>query len=144
MGINICSTVQIAKQILFQSFRSFGEFSQKLLVQEGKAIQETDLKEHFPDFLWLMRDSGNLIPTNYQGDPISITDYVKTRILVEGGSKSKKQASVKMINSIFPSIHCCQLPYPGDSMPKEPTPQFSQKIEEVLSMFSRELDPNMV
>ena len=74
----------------------------------------SDFRDHFPSFVWLLRDS-TLQTVSETGEELSPTDYLKTQIL----HRSKKSLPTRTdliamaILSYFPSVECQVLPPPS-------------------------------
>ena len=66
-----------------------------------------ELKNHFPDFLWLLRDVTNT-PTGDDGKEISPTDYLLKKVLKKRRAFNENEGDrvSRAILSFFPSIQC--------------------------------------
>ena len=67
-----------------------------------------DLKNYFPDFLWLLRDAILMVPPGRDGKPMTPTDYLKTVVLKRGKGfeESKSDKIGRAILTVFPTIEC--------------------------------------
>ncbi|XP_064391869.1 tyrosine-protein phosphatase Lar-like isoform X3 [Halichondria panicea] len=102
----------------------FAKLSQSFLISEPLQhddLHESYLKDHLPNFLWLMRDS-DLECKDDNGQKMSATDYVLQKILV---TKSKgdtalsiRDRAVRSVRAIFPKIECLDIPSPGRGISK--------------------------
>ncbi len=97
----------------------FATLSQSVLISESLQhddLHKSYLKKHFPNFMWLMRDS-NLECRDDNGEEISATDYVLQKILVTNNKGDKppnaRDRAVSSVRVIFPKIESLQIPPPG-------------------------------
>ena len=68
----------------------------------------------FPQFHWLFRDV-YLPPVDDNGDPVPLTEYVKTNVLLSNASsKTKTQGVFSALFDLFPAFSCHMLPIPSD------------------------------
>ena len=72
-----------------------------------------ELRNHFPDFLWLLRDV-HLLSVDDNGKEIPPTEYLKTKILVRSKRfiPTKSDDVSRAILSFFPTVECMTLPPP--------------------------------
>ncbi len=111
-------------------YSCFARLSQSVLISESLKdddLHKTYLKEHFPNFLWLMRDS-DLECKDDNGKKMSVTDYVLQKILVTNNKGDKplstRDQAVSSVREFFPKIECLQIPPPGAGLsnPKKKAP----------------------
>ena len=79
--------------------------------KDSKNINPNELRKHFPNFLWLLRDVA-LLPTDENGREISPTDYLLKRVLAADDSEFDGSTSGKVgqaIVTFFPSVNCVTL-----------------------------------
>ena len=104
-----------------------------------------DLKDHFPDFLWLLRDV-ILTPTDKDGNEITPKEYLLTNIL-KRSKKFKETANDEIsraIITVFPTIDCKSIP-PPSADPKvmrsveenqdRLSPEFNLKVEKLVEFL---------
>ena len=96
-------------------YSCFATLSQSVLISESLKdddLHKTYLKEHFPNFLWLMRDS-DLECKDDNGKKMSVTDYVLQKILVTNNKGDKplstRDQAVSSVRESFPKIKCLQI-----------------------------------
>ena len=72
-----------------------------------------ELRNNFPDFLWLLRDV-HLLPVDHSGKEIPPTEYLKTKVLVRSKrfTPTKSDDVSRAILSFFPTVECMTLPPP--------------------------------
>ena len=104
---------------IYTLYSCFAKLSQNILISECDDLHESDLKKHFPDFLWLMRDF-DLEMTEDDGKKMSATDYVLKQILVANykgdQAPSSRDRAVSSVRAIFPQIECLAIPSPGSGI----------------------------
>ncbi len=100
-----------------------------------------ELKNHFPDFLWLVRDV-ILIPFGEDGKEVPPTEYLMTKVLRRSKSfnETKSDKVARAILTIFPTIECRMI-WPPSSDPwmmrnvaaKQDSlePQFNRQVQEL-------------
>ena len=111
-----------------------------------------DLKNFFPDFLWLLRDAILTVPSGPDGKPMSPTDYLITSVLKRG--KSFKESTSDMVGrailTVFPTIECMTLPPPSadpsvmqDIVTKQDllSLQFNKQLNELVGYVLRHVQP---
>ena len=71
------------------------------------------ISDNFPNFLWLVRDALDL--PLIDGQRVSPTEYLKTRVLVRSNSRrsTNRDEIVSAILRLFPSVECQTLPRPS-------------------------------
>ena len=81
--------------------------------QEEEEDDVVELRNHFPNFLWLLRDV-HLLPVDDSGLEIPPTKYLKTKVLVRGKrfTPTKSDDVSRAILSFFPTVECMTLPPP--------------------------------
>ncbi|XP_064397858.1 titin-like isoform X2 [Halichondria panicea] len=99
----------------------FAKLSQSVMISESlhDDLHENNLKNYFPNFLWLMRDS-DFECKDDNGEEISPTDYLFQKILVTNNTGDKplstRDRAVSSIRAIFPKIQCLDIPSPGSGI----------------------------
>lgn len=73
-----------------------------------------EFKNHFPDFLWLLRDV-HLLPTGDSGTEVTPTEYLISSVLRRGKSFKETRSDVvgRAILTFFPSIECRTIQAPS-------------------------------
>jgi hypothetical protein len=84
-------------------------------VKDASEPETLDLKNYFPDFLWLLRDAVLKVPSGSDGKPMTPTEYLKTTVLKRGKSfeESKNDKIGRAILTIFPTIECMTISTPS-------------------------------
>ena len=138
-------------------FSHFAQLATSIAVKDvtGKSSEEDDafeLRNYFPDFLWLLRDV-TLLPTDKSGKPISPSEYLKTKVLKRSTRSFKPSESdevARAILTVFPSIECSTVRPPSsdpevmqDIVSKQDCldPQFNQEVEEVAQYLLQHVKP---
>ena len=85
--------------------------------KESTKNSMNELRKHFPDFLWLLRDV-TLQPTDENGMEISPKDYLMKRVLTQGDGfdESTSDKVGRAIITFFPNIDCVTLPPPSSEV----------------------------
>ena len=126
-------------KILFYSH--FAKLATSIAVRSGASNDEEDdddsfdLKDHFPDFLWLLRDV-ILTPTDKDGKEITPKEYLLTNIL-KRSKKFKETANDEIsraIITVFPTIDCKSIPPPSAD------PKVMRSVEENQDRLSPEFN----
>ena len=110
-----------------------------------------ELKQHFPDFLWLLRDA-HLTPTGEDGREISPTNFLLTKVLCCGSQHKESEADTvsRTILTVFPSIECRAIQAPSTDRTvmlsiaaniKRLDPQFNKEVEETVQHLYNTLKP---
>ena len=101
---------------LLAFFSFFVKLASSITIKKGSSKSSIhELRKHFPDFLWLLRDA-TLQSTDENGLAISPREFLKTRILVQGDDSFEETVSDKVgraIITFFPTIDCITLPPPS-------------------------------
>ena len=124
----------------------FAQLATSIAVKVGGGDCDDDesleLKNHFPDFLWLLRDV-TLLPTGENGREVSPTEYLMTKVFRRSKSfkESESDQVARAILTMFPTITCKTIQPPSS----DPTvmrniaskqecldPQFNQQVEELI------------
>lgn len=94
----------------------FLQLASDIAVKDDSENDVNDLRQYFPDFLWLLRDV-HLLPTDEQGIQVSPTEYLKSKVLVRGKGFFESQSDIvaRALITFFPSIECHTLPPPSSS-----------------------------
>ena len=74
-----------------------------------------DLKNYFPDFLWLLRDAILTFPSRFDGTLMTATDYLKKVVLKRGNSfqETENDRIGRAIITVFPTIECMTIHPPS-------------------------------
>lgn len=106
-----------------------------IVVKQGQSPSVSEFREHFPDFLWLLRDV-ILTPTNEKGEPITPTEFLKTKVLVRSDAffESPQDMVARAILTFFPTIECHTLPPPSSN------PEVMKNIHESSSELTNEFN----
>ena len=110
-----------------------------------------ELHSYFPDFLWLLRDV-HLLPANEQGESITPTEYLKSKVLIRsrGFFESQADTVARAIVTFFPSIECRILPPPSTSpeimrdivnKADQLSPEFNSAVEDLLAHIKSSIKP---
>ncbi len=96
-------------------------------------------KNHFPNFLWLLRDV-HLLPTGSDGKIVSPTEYLVGTVLRRGTSfdPTKSDEVGRAILTFFPSIECKTLQPPSDN--PEILRNIAHEQDKLSPVFHREVD----
>ena len=129
--------------ILFCSY--FTHLSQSIVFQEKNDLGEVELKEAFPHFLCLLRDS-ELETVDCDGIAITPTEYLKSKILVQSGKPNPtlSDSVIRVINTCFPSVECLQIPHPhGKPHNKNAklNPEFDIALDQSISIILAQINP---
>lgn len=105
------------------------------------------LREIFPDFLWLSRDSF-LQYEDDSGKKISPTDYLSKYVLVPSDEPKPTQHDVVVnaLTTLFSSIHCLQIPCPADDpldVESESNKKFDAKVNESIEFILQSIKPKL-
>ena len=106
-----------------------------------------DLQRYFPDFLWLLRDLTLKIPLDERKKPQTLTEYVKSKVLVRSDEVclTPSDEVVKVVLHLFPSLECRMIPFPpgGDPLSTSPsiTNDFNAQIEETIQYILSKIRP---
>ena len=95
-------------------FSCFTKISECITVHPGEDSEMVDFRDHFPSFLWLLRDA-TLKPVSEADDELSPTDYLKTQVLCRSkkGLPTKADIVAMAILGYFPTVECQTLPLPS-------------------------------
>ena len=119
------------------------KISSSLLIHHGAENEDlVDFRQHFPDFLWLLRDV-TMKPTDSVGNPVSPTEYLKMRVLTRNPKRMPTPAEfvAMAITAYFPSLECLTLPPPSADMDvvnnitdneDKLSPEFNTQLEDVV------------
>lgn len=127
-------------------FSCFTKLSDYITIQPGENSDMCDFRDHFPSFLWLLRDA-TLKPVSETDDELSPTDYLKKQVLCRSkkGLPTPTDIVAMAILGYFPTIECQLLPQPsGDKdiiqniaeREEELSNDFNTRIEEVIQSIS--------
>ncbi len=84
-------------------------------MRDVESPETFDLKNYFPDFLWLLRDAILSVPPGPDGKPMTPTEYLKTKIFKRGKSFNETESDKisRAILTVFPSIECMTIETPS-------------------------------
>ena len=134
----------LAYLVVFCSF--FVKLETSIAVKDATGDSDEDesleLRNYFPDFLWLLHDV-TLIPPGEDGKEISPTDYLKTKVFRHSRSfmESESDQIFRAILTVFPSIAYKTIQQPSidptvmrniASRQNSLDQQFSQQVEELV------------
>ena len=142
----MCEYIVIVVAIAMFSCSHFAQLATSIAVKDAKGDSDDDesleLKNHFPDFLWLLRDV-TLLPTGEDGREVSPTEYLMTKVFRRSKSfkESESDQIARAILTVFPTIACKTIQPPSS----DPTvtrsivskqdcldPRFNQQVEELI------------
>ena len=129
----------------------FLQLASSIAITDKRDNDVNELRNYFPDFLWLLRDV-HLLPANEQGEPITPTEYLKSRVLIrsKGFFESQADTIARAIVTFFPSIECHTLPPPSSSQDivrdivnkaDQLSPEFNSAVEELLAHIKSAIKP---
>ena len=132
----------------FSPCSGFSELSTSILISDTKTSdckkQQADPKQHFPDFLILLRDCNNKVEDD-SGKEISATEYLNTKILVPTG-QTERDRTVQSILTNFPKIECLLMPNPGsgiDNPQKDIDSDFLLQLEKTVHYILSNIRPKL-
>ena len=110
-------------------FSCFTQLSSSIAVRSESDAEDspTDLQDHFPDFLWLLRDV-QLEFTDENGNVITPTEYIKGQVL------SIESPEATAVMTLFPSLECQTLPHPNCNPgrnPEKASTEFSTSVHNI-------------
>ena len=120
-------------------FSFFVKLANSVTIKNGSSESHNELRKHFPDFLWLLRDV-TLQLTDENGSHISPRDFLKTRVLVQGGDNFDESLSDKVgraIIAFFPTIDCITLPPPSTN--KHVMEQIYENTDKLNPEFNKQI-----
>ncbi len=93
----------------------FAKLATSIAVRDVSSPESFDLKNYFPDFLWLLRDAILTVPPGRDGKPMTPTDYLKTKVLKRGTSfeESTVDKIGRSILTLFPTVECMTITPPS-------------------------------
>ena len=106
------------------------QLSKSIQVKSGEKQQYKHFSNHFPDFLWLLRDV-ILTPTNGEGKEITFKEYLLDNVLdiEKMDYDADKQKSVaRALLSFFQSFDCFALPPPTANTKEMENIETSEKL----------------
>ena len=112
-------------------------------MKDVSAPETFDLKNYFPDFLWLLRDAILMVPPGRDGKPMTATDYLKKVVLKRGGAfeETANDKIGRAILTVFPTIECMTIQPPSadpevmqDIVAKQDClePRFNEQVEHLI------------
>ena len=119
----------------------FVKLAKSVAIKKGsKGFNPNEIRKHFPNFLWLLRDV-TLLPTDENEREISPNDYLLKRVLAADDSGFDETTSDRVgraIVTFFPSVNCVTLPPPSSDV------HVMRNIEENISKlnpdFNKQID----
>ncbi|CAH1263181.1 GBP6 [Branchiostoma lanceolatum] len=138
----VFNTTSVPKQGQLEKLQCFAELAEAVRIWKSGELDHEEFSRHFPDLLWLLRDS-TLTPTDADGNPIDALSYLTKRILKESGRFRPTPSDMvsRAITSFFPALDCRTLPPPSsdtDVMRNIETsqdkldPEFNQGVEDLV------------
>ena len=123
-------------------FSCFTKLSESITIRSGEDSDMVDFRDHFPSFLWLLRDA-TLKPVSETDVEISPTEYLKTQVLCRSKKRLPCTADIvaMAILGYFPTIECQTLPQPSADKDilqhiaehqEKLSDEFNVRIEEVI------------
>ncbi|KAI8484321.1 Guanylate-binding protein 5 [Branchiostoma belcheri] len=134
-----------------EKMQCFIKLAKGVTVKKGQKTQMSDLREFFPDFLWLLRDV-SLMSTDENGREISPTQYLKTRVLARGDDFEETPSDMvgRAILTSFPSVECFTLERPSENKQiminiadhtDELNPEFNKGVETLIGLLLQKSRP---
>ncbi|XP_078673513.1 guanylate-binding protein 2-like isoform X1 [Branchiostoma floridae x Branchiostoma belcheri] len=134
-----------------EKMQCFIKLAKGVTVKKGQKTQMSDLREFFPDFLWLLRDV-SLMSTDENGREISPTQYLKTRVLARGDDFEETPSDIvgRAILTSFPSVECFTLERPSENRQiminiadhtDELNPEFNKGVETLIGLLLQKSRP---
>ena len=129
---------------LFFFCSHFAKLAESIAVKDstGKTDESFQLKNYFPDFLWLLRDV-TLIPTGVDGKRVSPTDFLMTKVFCRSRKfkESESDMVARAIMTFFPKITCKTIQPPSSDPAVVQNiasrqdclhPQFNEQVEQLV------------
>ena len=141
----IYNSKRVPQNVDLDKMRCFSQLSTSLLAQRDDHIS----KKFFPHFLWLLRDVCLTI-LNRQGEPISPTEFLHTRILTTKCGEPTELG--RSLCSLFPSLECSTLPIPSSKRDiirniverqDELKPAFNTAVDKLIQQILCQVTPKM-
>ena len=129
----------------------FLQLASRIAITDRGDNDVNELRNYFPNFLWLLRDV-HLLPANEQGESITPTEYLKSKVLIRsrGFFESQADTVARAIVTFFPSIECRTLPPPSTSpevmkdivnKADQLNPEFNSAVEDLLAHIKSSIKP---
>ena len=117
------------------SFRSnFAQLTSSILRRE----KNPGSSSYLPEFLWLLRDVRLEVPVGESGVPMTATEYLKEKVLVE-------KSNCGTLMKLFPNCNAAFLPLPPDDPQREPTSlnnkYFMEKVNDQIEKILKVVRP---
>ena len=120
-------------------------------IDEGDIHPKDSLANHFPDFVWLLRDV-HLTPTGKDGKKVTPTEYLTEIVLCRGRGfvESKEEQVARAIMTSFPSVKCVALRAPSTdpevmqniaSRQESLDPRFNREVEDFVQQLCESVKP---
>ncbi|XP_035693212.1 guanylate-binding protein 1-like isoform X1 [Branchiostoma floridae] len=134
-----------------EKMQCFIKLAKGVTVKKGQKTQMSELREFFPDFLWLLRDV-SLMSTDENGREIDPTQYLKTRVLARGEDFEETPGDMvgRAILTSFPSVECFTLERPSDNKQvmnniadhtDKLNPEFNKGVETLIGLLLQKSRP---
>ncbi|XP_066280262.1 guanylate-binding protein 1-like isoform X2 [Branchiostoma lanceolatum] len=134
-----------------EKMQCFIKLAKGVTVRKGQKTQMSELREFFPDFLWLLRDV-SLMSTDENGREIDPTQYLKTRVLSRGEDFEETPGDMvgRAILTSFPSVECFTLERPSDNKDimnniadhtDKLNPEFNKGVETLIGLLLQKSRP---
>ncbi|XP_078592726.1 guanylate-binding protein 1-like [Branchiostoma floridae x Branchiostoma japonicum] len=147
----VFNTTSVPKQGQLEKLQCFAELAEAVRIWKSGELDHEEFSRHFPDLLWLLRDS-TLIPTDEDGNPIDARSYLTKRILKESGRFRQTPSDMvsRAITSFFPSLDCRTLPPPSsdttvmqniETSHDKLDPEFNQAMEDLVKDILSSVKP---
>ena len=143
----IYNSKKVPQKVDLDKMRCFTQLSTSILAQRGDSMSTDAMKKFFPHFLWLLRDV-TLAITNKQGEKISPTEFLHTRVLAsESGHLT---ALGRFLCSLFPTLECRTLPMPTINpkvtrniveLQDKLKPAFNTAVEKLIQQILQQVAP---
>ncbi|XP_078675994.1 guanylate-binding protein 1-like [Branchiostoma floridae x Branchiostoma belcheri] len=110
----VFNTTSVPKQGQLEKLQCFAELAEAVRIWKSGELDHEEFSRHFPDLLWLLRDS-TLTPTDADGNPIDARSYLTKRVLKESGKFRPTPSDMvsRAITGFFPALDCRTLPPPS-------------------------------
>ena len=130
---------------LFEHCSYFANLAESIAThpeQKHDEFRDEKLKKILPDFLWLSRDTFQKNEDVDSREEISATEYMMKYILVRSdkATPTRHDMVVNALTTLFPSIHCKQIPPPGANPLEVQVGEKSVKNEDFDQAISESID----
>ena len=120
----------------------FVKLATSIAVKDVSAPETLDLKNYFPDFLWLLRDAVLMVPLGRDGKPMTPTDSIKTYVLKRGSSfqETEDDKVGRAILTVFPTIECMTIQPPSSGPDSEVCYNIEAKQNHLKPRFNEQIE----